>query len=295
MILDRRLVLMISDKNGSRHINVSMIFRQVMLYVVLFLFSLVFFIAVSIGVFRREIDYINEKTSLIEEYNETILLSNATLSEEFNQRLEEIAIASDKVDNLESVVGVDNTVSENLVDRVDVASITAAQKAFFMKFIPNGYPISAISGITDQFGTRYHPILKDTRQHTGTDFAASVGTPVYATADGVVDMADSGWNGGYGKIVKVTHSFGFRTYYAHLSEVLVKSGTFVKKGQIIAKSGSSGVSTGPHLHYEVRFLEKPINPVYFIQWDMKHFDSIFKKERSIAWDSLLMTINSLMD
>ena len=95
--------------------------------------------------------------------------------------------------------------------------------------------------------------------------------------------------------MKITHSFGFKTYYAHLNEVLIKVGSFVKKGQLIARTGNSGVSTGPHLHYEVRFLEKPIDPMNFARWDMKNFDSIFTKERSIAWQSLLATINNLMD
>ncbi|OBV28407.1 peptidase M23 [Helicobacter sp. CLO-3] len=295
MIFDRRLVLMITHKDGSKYINVNMIFRQITLYVLLFFLSLVFFIIISIGVFRSEIADINARTSLIEERNETMMLGNAILNDEINQRLEEIAIASDKIDNLEGVIGVDNTPNENLLERIDVASITGAQKAFFMKFIPNGYPLETFSGITDPYGTRFHPVLRVVRQHTGTDFGARIGTGVFATADGVVDWADSGWNGGYGKLVKITHSFGFKTYYAHLNEIIVKSGTFVKKGQLIARTGNSGVSTGPHLHYEVRFLEQPINPMNFVQWDMKNFDSIFQKERSIAWQSLLTTINNLMD
>lgn len=295
MIFDQRLVLMITHKDGSKYINVGMIFRQITLYVALFFLSLIFFIIIAIGVFRSEISDINTKTSLIEERNETMLLSNAMLNDEVNQRLQEISIASDKIDTLEGVVGVNNVPNENLVDRVDIASITGAQKAFFMKFIPNGYPLESFSSITDPYGTRLHPVLKVVRQHTGTDFGARLGTSVFATADGVVDWADSGWNGGYGKLVKITHSFGFKTYYAHLNEVLIKAGSFVKKGQLIARTGNSGVSTGPHLHYEVRFLEKPIDPMNFARWDMKNFDSIFTKERSIAWQSLLATINNLMD
>ncbi len=296
MIFDRRLVIMLTDQNGSRHINVSMVFRQIMLYVILFFLSLLFFIITSLTVFRAEISDMNTKISLIEEYNKTMLLGNTALNEEITQRLEEIAIAGGRVENLEGFIGVDNAITnENLLNRIDVASITAVQKTFFMKFIPNGYPLEKFMGVTDPFGIRYHPVLQIVRRHTGTDFVARMGTPVYATADGVVDLADSGWNGGYGKLVKITHSFGFKTYYAHLSEVLVESGSFVKKGQLIAKSGSTGVSTGPHLHYEVRFLDQPINPIHFAQWNMKNFDSIFTKERSIAWQSLLTTINNLMD
>lgn len=294
MIFNRRLVLMITDKNGSRYINVSMVFRQITLYVLLFILSLLFFIVSAIGIFRAEISDINEKISLIEEYNETMLLGNLTLNEEINQRLSEIEQASGKVGDLAGIVGIESDENENLLSRIDVLSITGAQKTFFMRFIPNGYPLKEGIHITDPFGARYHPVLHITRQHTGVDYGAKMGTAVYATADGVVDLADSGWNGGYGKIVKLAHSFGFKTYYAHLSEVLVKNGSFVKKGQLIARTGNSGISTGPHLHYEVRFLERPINPSNFTTWNMKNFDSIFNKERSIAWQSLLVTINNLM-
>lgn len=296
MNFDERLVLMITSKDGSRFINVSIFFRQLSLYVLLFFLSSMFFIAISLGVFRAEIKNIDEKTSLIKERNETMLLGNAALYEEINQRMEEITIASDKVGSLEEQIGVNNVPNEELLERINVASITGAQKAFFMKFIPNGNPLgNNFFGLAGAFGPRFHPLIGEWKQHTGLDLAAPIGTSVYATADGVVDFADSGYNGGYGKLVKITHSFGFKTYYAHLSSVLIEAGTFVKKGQLIAKSGNTGVSTGPHLHYEVRFLDNPIQPMNFVQWDMKNFDFIFTKERSIEWQSLLATINNLME
>ncbi len=297
MVFDKRLVIMLTSQNGTKHINVSMVFRQIALYVILFSLSVLLFIIFSLIIFRAEISDINSKVSLLEEYNETMLLGNAALNEEFSQKLGEMAMANEKVGSLEDAVGVGltNTDDEDIFNRIDTASVTAAQKAFFMKFIPNGYPLPHFAGLTDSFGIRYHPILKIVRRHTGVDFVARLGTSVYATADGVVSFADSGWNGGYGKLIKITHSFGFKTFYAHLGEILVENGSFVKKGQIIAKSGNTGISTGPHLHYEVRFLEQPINPVHFARWDMKDFDSIFKKERSIQWQSLLTTINNLME
>ena len=119
-------------------------------------------------------------------------------------------------------------------------------------------------------------------------------TPVYATADGVVDWASNNGNGGYGKLVKISHSFGFRTYYAHLNDIKVQRGQFVKKGQLVALTGSTGTSTGPHLHYEIRFLGQPIDPINFVKWDIQNFDLIFEKERRISWHSLLEIINNLM-
>ncbi|PAF51040.1 M23 family metallopeptidase [Helicobacter sp. 13S00477-4] len=299
MITDKRLVLMITDKNGSRHINVSMIFRQLSLYFLLFIISIVLFLIVSISAFNSEIKDINSKNILIKDQYQRMLKRNSYLTEQINQRLEEISLAGDRINDLESVIGVskDDYELENnndLIGRIDIASITGAQKAFVMKFIPNGYPLENYRRISAEFGNRMHPILHILHKHTGLDFSTKVDTPVYATADGVIDYAANGWNGGYGKLVKVAHSFGFKTYYAHLNKIIVKNGEFVKKGQLIAYSGNSGVSTGPHLHYEVRFLNQPLNPINFAKWDMKHFDSIFQKERTIAWQSLLTTINNLM-
>ncbi|MBV9508987.1 MAG: M23 family metallopeptidase [Caulobacteraceae bacterium] len=103
--------------------------------------------------------------------------------------------------------------------------------------------------VTSGFGMRLHPLLGYTRMHQGIDFAAPVGTPVYAAGDGVVEEA--GWNGGYGRWVKLRHNGVWETGYGHLSGWVVHPGERVVQGQVIAYSGSSGESTGPHLHYEV--------------------------------------------
>lgn len=198
------------------------------------------------------------------------------------------------IDNyLEGIVGINNS-GYGLQNRVESASITGLQKLFIMKFVPNGYPIKEYTRISSPYGYRIHPITNTRELHTGTDLACSIDTPVYATSDGVVDFAKDGWNGGYGTMVKLDHSFGFKTYYAHLNSIVVNRGDFVKKGELIAYSGNSGISSGPHLHYEVRFLGSHINSKNFMEWGMNNFNKIFDKEKNVAWQSLLMTINNLM-
>ncbi|MDF2965854.1 MAG: nlpD2 [Rickettsiaceae bacterium] len=115
--------------------------------------------------------------------------------------------------------------------------------------------------ITSHFGKRVHPIDGYTRMHTGVDFAAPIGTPIYAAGDGVV--TEIGWKGGYGKYVKIQHNDTMATAYAHASKFAknLRRGSIVKQGQVIAYVGNTGKSTNPHLHYEVLVNNSHINPL----------------------------------
>ena len=120
-----------------------------------------------------------------------------------------------------------------------------------------GWPVAG--QITSTFGTRIHPILRFARFHAGVDFGASWGSPIVATADGEVSAA--GWAGGYGRQVRIWHGGGITTSYSHMSEIVASPGSFVRRGQLIGYVGSSGLSTGPHLHYEVLRNGSPVNPL----------------------------------
>lgn len=119
------------------------------------------------------------------------------------------------------------------------------------------------------FGMRLHPILKVYRMHNGIDIIGPRGTPVYASGDGVVDYV--GRRGGFGNVIEIKHGFGYRTIYAHLSKFDVSVGQKISRGDMIGKTGSSGLSTGPHLHYEVLHNGKNLNPSEFIFDDIDYF------------------------
>jgi murein DD-endopeptidase MepM/ murein hydrolase activator NlpD len=121
--------------------------------------------------------------------------------------------------------------------------------------------------VVSGFGYRLHPILKVRKLHTGIDFSAPVGTPVYATANGKVKLSGSGGNG-YGLQVEIQHGYGWETKYAHLSKILVPEGKSVSRGDLIGMSGSTGLCKGPHLHYEVKKNGKKIDPVDFFFSDL---------------------------
>ena len=124
--------------------------------------------------------------------------------------------------------------------------------------------------IVSGFGMRYHPILHTMRMHTGIDMTARKGTAVYATGDGVVKAAGKGVEGmsGYGLVIEIDHGFGFRTLYAHLASATVRPGHKVKRGEKIGTVGSSGLSQGSHLHYEVLQNDKQVHPVYYFFNDL---------------------------
>ena len=113
--------------------------------------------------------------------------------------------------------------------------------------------------ITSYFGYRYHPILHFTRFHAGVDIGAGWGAPIVAAGDGRVIGA--GWGGGYGREVEIAHGGGVTSIYGHMSEIVAQPGSFVRAGQLIGYVGSSGLATGPHLHFEVRQGGQPVNPL----------------------------------
>jgi len=128
--------------------------------------------------------------------------------------------------------------------------------------IPSQMPVSG-TNFTSGFGVRSDPFQARAAMHPGVDLAGPVGTRIYATADGVVGRSQ--WVRGYGNLVEIDHGHGIQTRYGHLSKSLVTAGQRIRRGDLIALMGSTGRSTGSHLHYEVRLEGKPVNPTAFMQ------------------------------
>lgn len=128
--------------------------------------------------------------------------------------------------------------------------------------IPSAMPVEG-ANLTSTFGVRSDPFRHRSAMHTGMDLAGAIGTPIHATADGIVERSE--WVNGYGNLVELNHGHGIETRYGHLSKSLVKPGQRVKRGEVIALMGSTGRSTGSHLHYEVRIDGKAVNPAPFMQ------------------------------
>lgn len=127
--------------------------------------------------------------------------------------------------------------------------------------VPSRMPLEGAQ-LTSSYGMRTHPVLGGRRKHTGIDLAAPTGTPVYAAADGIIGRAD--WYSSYGLYISINHGASMETRYAHLSRLAVAAGDNVKKGDLIGYVGSTGRSTGPHLHYEVRVEGLAVNPIPYM-------------------------------
>jgi murein DD-endopeptidase MepM/ murein hydrolase activator NlpD len=159
----------------------------------------------------------------------------------------------DSIDMLSRQLDIQREDLEKLLKDVDA-------RLKYLEARPTMLPVSGI--ITSRFGGRKHPFSKKYQFHEGVDLAVRSGTPIKAAGKGVVEY--SGWNGGYGRVVVIDHGYDIKSVYAHNSQNLVNKGDKVDKGQVIAKVGSSGQSTGPHVHFEIHVKGKVVDPIKFV-------------------------------
>ncbi len=176
---------------------------------------------------------------------------------------------------LEPIGGSDATFKQLFTSWKKLDSISQGAIA-----VPSEKPVKSAE-FTSGFGVRSDPFRHGAAMHTGIDLAGAIGTPIYATADGVV--SDAGYNsGGYGNLVKIDHGRGIETRYGHLSAILVSPGQSIVRGQQIGRMGSTGRSTGSHLHYEVRIDGRAVNPIPF----MKSTDYLLAMQKNPAGSSM---------
>ena len=161
--------------------------------------------------------------------------------------------------SLEDIEAIRKAAMEAVKSVEEIREYLRLQRDIFMA-TPRGWPVDG--RITSHYGLRKHPRDGFIHFHTAVDIASPPGSPVKATADGIVSY--SGWSGGYGNVVVIEHGHGFSTLYAHNKKNLVKVGQQVKRGDVIAKVGSTGTSTGPHVSYEVWENGKRVNPLPYM-------------------------------
>ena len=326
--MKNKYIVTITDASGSRQYSVHKIIKKIAFFTFLtfvligvMTFFYIQFIHTKVDQLKEESKALNHRMMTLEEERKTFKTKNDQLNKANTQLVSLIQENNDKLSSMkqhlkevEEMIGIGPDVNMSLVSRVDHVreykenqmneikknilndiqkeKISAIQKTLLLNSIPNGKPLN-YRRISSNFGYRTHPVTKKKSFHAGLDLPAKYGTPIYAPASGTVIMA--GKKGAYGNFLLLTHAYGFKTAYGHLSRFAVKGGDFVNKGQVIAYVGSTGRSTGPHLHYEIRYLTKWLDPKIFINWDINHIKSITKKINKVNWKSIFKQTEKLIN
>ncbi len=291
MVLKNKFTITISDINGSRHFYLNQIIKKIVLYTIAFVFLFLISSGFYIKYLDSKIDALDGKREELLKKSKELETLNMTMQQSLDEKAAQYAVIEDKIASFEEALGLENENNLTISARLENLNLTNDQQQGILNQIPNGWPITN-KGVTGKFGWREHPILKRKEFHPGIDLAASIGTPIYAPASGVIEF--SGYsNNGYGYNVILLHNFGFKSVFAHMTRKdVVKAGDFVNKGDLIGYTGNTGLSTGPHLHYEVRFINKTLEPLYFLNLKRKNMNEFFNQERRVPWQSLIKAVSA---
>ena len=221
----------------------------------------------------------DEKINKIEKVQEIIKITGEEIADSKGNRIIKIKDTPTYIntnENLKNINGLNkknykSSIKENVIENINVKNIIDNQEVQRIQNIQNEninnknfgkilWPVKS-GKITSKFGNRNHPVLKSVKFHRGVDIAVSLGTPVYAGIRGIVTFA--GKRGNYGNLVEIEGSDGRKVRYAHLSKIDVIAGQRVSDGEKVAETGNTGMSTGPHLHYEIIVDDSPVNPLNF--------------------------------
>ena len=297
--MDKHFTITIHDENGVKKFNVHKLLKKFFFYLLALVISIGLMAVGTILYLNYSVDKISAKRADVEKAYKNLqaedLLLQASMQKtkkSLKAKKEELDAVSDSLTEIEELMGLKPIANADLQERVNITKLTSKERATLLELIPSGSPVP-YHGITSKFGYRTHPITHKREFHKGSDMKAKRNTPVYATADGIVEWAAYHKRSGFGKLVILVHLYGFKTYFGHLNKIVVKSGQFVKKGTLIAYTGNSGMSNGPHLHYEIRFIQRPLNPFWFIKWTQKNYNQIFEKEKKVPWQSVFEAMSKI--
>lgn len=221
----------------------------------------------------------DEKINKVEKVQGIIKITGEEIADSKGNRIIKIKDTPTYIntnENLKNINGLNkknykSSIKENVIENINVKNIIDNQEVQRIQNIQNEninnknfgkilWPVKS-GRITSKFGNRNHPVLKSVKFHRGVDIAVSLGTPVYAGIKGIVTFA--GKRGNYGNLVEIEGSDGIKVRYAHLSKIDVVAGQRVSDGEKVAETGNTGMSTGPHLHYEIIVDDSPVNPLNF--------------------------------
>ncbi|MEM1081405.1 MAG: M23 family metallopeptidase [Pseudomonadota bacterium] len=287
----------VTDLRQARHYTLTQVMGRAAMgavaaigVILLGSFATIHFLSDALDTSEDDLLALEQQNERMRGENERLMNQQIELTAQVDARARELLALSDELTQIESIIGLDQAPMQPIEQRISSATHTAFERRWLLNSIPSGSPLfNAV--VTSEFGMRDHPILEGTHLHGGIDLRAALGTEVKATADGVVEYSGH-HSSGLGTMIKLVHNYGFSTIYAHLEETNVRVGQYISKGQMIGRSGNTGRSTGPHLHYEVQYLGRKLDPQPFLEWSIDQYDQLFELEARIQWESLTETVRS---
>ncbi len=283
----------ITDYRGARHYTVSAKLRRWVAYgstAAVAICALGFLNLLDqgqrIGALNTDINELDSQQLALIQQNNYLQAEQQDLLATIRHRNQRLVSLDNGVQRLESLLGTDNVSQQTaaLEQRLTSTTDLAFEKLLILRSIPRGAPIP-YKGVTSNYGNRVHPVKQVRDFHPGLDLRADMNTPVMATSDGIVKRAGYDANG-IGQVVEIRHNYGFTTIYGHLDSISVEEGDVIRQGDQVGLSGKTGMITGPHLHYEVRYMGKRLNPKPFLNWNLDQYETLFTQQQAIPWESL---------
>lgn len=267
-------MISIIDDNGSKQFSVNRFVQRILIFVCVGVLSVVILCFVVAHFLMSELELVLEQNTKVRDDFQSIYEKNSELIRNIDYKTNELLKVSSKVNELESIVNVRRQGATFKNQDIDLDSLSSLQKDMILKIIPNGNPI-------ENFVSREFP------NKSSCSYTLSKNTPVYATANGIIDSVRVA--GSANNYVQIRHSYGFSSNYGHLNKVLVQKGDFVTKGQMIGYSGAN-----PSLYYDLRFLDSPLEMASYIDWNSDNFAQVVGVNSSIDWKSLVWALDDII-
>ncbi|GLO60879.1 peptidase M23 [Vibrio sp. MACH09] len=288
------LAVTVSGVKGTSHFKLSRRSVTRIKLLMLILVVTVFVVTTTVLKLVDEVQVSKQQQALLENQSSDLTTQleqyqdlKQQLESDISSKEDQLLSVSSRLEEIEEYLGGEK-LELDMDSRLDLAAINTAVRLALLQKIPNGAPVK-IGRRSSKYGMRTHPVTKKRTMHRGLDFAVNTGTAIYSPADGVIEVTRKS-DKGSGNFIRISHSFGITSSYSHMKSFKVKSGQFVKKGDLIGYSGNSGLTSGPHLHYEIRFVGRSMNPSNFVDWNIDNFESLFENQKGIQWDFLIKSV-----
>lgn len=275
-----KFIISIVDNNGIKQFSIHRFVKKFFIYFLLFLIISNILIFITIKLLASELKEMKTQRYEILDKYKYIYDKNENIKQQVEISQNKLDEINTKMFDLEDIISMkDAVISNTNAESYDMSSLSQSKKETILQLLPNSFPFD----INNNF---HSSSLK-----SGIVFDLPKAIPIYATADGIIDLRVDNSTKDAGKFVKIIHSFGFTSIYGYLSKITLKRGDVVKKGQLI---GYSNTTANKNLYYDIRFLGSEVDVEKFIAWNIDNFLSVMNEDSIVNWNGLLWTLDDII-